>query len=86
MYTVALAVFRHTRRGHLIPLLMVVESQCGCWGLNSGPLEKQSVLLTAEPSRHPDETFSMLCAFVVVVVVVKDPQSEDSTMGCCLSP
>jgi len=26
------------------------EPPCGCWELNSGPLEEQSVLLTAEPS------------------------------------
>jgi hypothetical protein len=26
------------------------ESPCGCWALNSGPLEEQSVLLTTEPS------------------------------------
>jgi hypothetical protein len=26
------------------------ESPCGCWDLNSGPLEEQSVFLTAEPS------------------------------------
>ena len=26
------------------------EPPCGCWGLNLGPLEEQSVLLTAEPS------------------------------------
>jgi hypothetical protein len=26
------------------------EPPCGCWDLNSGPLEEQSVLLTAEPS------------------------------------
>ena len=26
------------------------EPPCGCWELNSGPLEKQSVLLPAEPS------------------------------------
>jgi hypothetical protein len=26
------------------------EPLCGCWELNSGPLEEQSVLLTAEPS------------------------------------
>ena len=29
------------------------ESLCGCWGLNSGPLEEQTVLLTAEPSLQP---------------------------------
>jgi hypothetical protein len=26
------------------------EPSCGCWDLNSGLLEEQSVLLTAEPS------------------------------------
>jgi hypothetical protein len=26
---------------------------CGCWGLNSGPSEEQSVLLTTEPSLQP---------------------------------
>jgi hypothetical protein len=25
------------------------EPPCGCWDLNSGPQEEQSVLLTAEP-------------------------------------
>ena len=29
------------------------EPPCGCWELNSGPLEKQSVLLTTEPSLQP---------------------------------
>jgi hypothetical protein len=29
------------------------EPPCGCWGLNSGPLEEQSVLLTAEPPLQP---------------------------------
>jgi hypothetical protein len=26
---------------------------CGCWDLNSGSLEEQAVLLTAEPSLQP---------------------------------
>ena len=26
------------------------ETPCGCWELNSGPLEEQAVLLTIEPS------------------------------------
>jgi hypothetical protein len=29
------------------------ELPCGCWELNSGPLEKQSVLLTSESSLQP---------------------------------
>jgi hypothetical protein len=28
----------------------VCEPPCGCWDLNSGPLEEHLVLLTAEPS------------------------------------
>jgi hypothetical protein len=28
------------------------EPPCGCWDLNSGPSEEQSVLLPAEPSRQ----------------------------------
>ena len=29
------------------------EPPCGCWDLNSGPLEEQSVLLTTKPSLQP---------------------------------
>jgi hypothetical protein len=29
------------------------EPPCGCWDLNSGPLEGQSMLLTTEPSLQP---------------------------------
>ena len=29
------------------------EPPCGCWELNSGPLEEQAVLLTMEPSLQP---------------------------------
>jgi hypothetical protein len=29
------------------------EPPCGCWDLNSGPLEEQLALLTAEPSHQP---------------------------------
>jgi hypothetical protein len=29
------------------------EPPCGCWVLNSGSLEEQSVLLAAEPSLQP---------------------------------
>ena len=30
------------------------EPPCGCWELNSGPLEEQAMLLTSEPSLHPN--------------------------------
>ena len=38
------AVFMHRRH---------CEPTCGCWELNSGPLEEQTVLLTSEPSLQP---------------------------------
>ena len=31
-------------------IIDVCEPPCGCWELNSGPLEEQPMLLTAEPS------------------------------------
>jgi hypothetical protein len=49
-YTVA--VFRHQKK--VSDLIMDgCELPCGCWDLNSGPSEEQSVLLTAEPSLQP---------------------------------
>jgi hypothetical protein len=33
------------------------EPPCGCWDLNSGPSEEQSVLLPAEPSHQPPNWF-----------------------------
>ena len=33
------------------------EPPCGCWELNSGPLEEQVVLLTTEPSHHPNSVY-----------------------------
>ena len=41
----------YSRRMHQIPLQMVTLCfPCGCWELNLGFLEEQSVLLTTEPS------------------------------------
>jgi hypothetical protein len=40
------------------PITDVCEPPCGCWELNSGPLEEQSLLLTAEPSLQPCFLFS----------------------------
>ena len=31
------------------------ELPCGCWELNSGPLEEQSEFLTTEPFLQPQE-------------------------------
>jgi hypothetical protein len=59
-YTVV--VFRHTRRGHQIPLRRY-EPSCDCWELNSGPVEEQSVLLTTEPSL---QHYLFLCIYLHV--------------------
>jgi hypothetical protein len=50
-------IFRHSRRGRQICYEDGCEPPCGCWDLNSGPLEEQSLLLTAEPSLQPPTCF-----------------------------
>ena len=35
--------------------LITGGAPCGCWDLNSGTLEEQSVFLTTEPSLQPQE-------------------------------
>ena len=37
----------------LDPITDGYEAPCGCWELNSGPLEEKSGLLTTEPSLQP---------------------------------
>ena len=56
MYRSILSVtlFRDTRRGHQSDFIADgCEPPCGCWELNSGSLEEQSLLLTTEPSLQP---------------------------------
>ena len=43
--------FRHKKES--APITDGCELPCGCWDLNSGPLEERSLLLTAEPSLQP---------------------------------
>ena len=38
----------------------VMGSQCSCWQLNSEPVDKQPVLITAEPSLQPLASASLL--------------------------
>ena len=45
---------------------MLTFKNGGCWELNSGPLEEQTVLLTTEPSFHPHE-LSILKVLVVTL-------------------
>jgi len=41
----------------LDPITDGCEPPCGCWDLNSGPLEEQSVLLTTEPPLQLRQNF-----------------------------
>jgi hypothetical protein len=54
------------------------EPLCGCWGLNSGPLEEQSVLLTAEPSFQPLPSVLAFSSLCVGISVKKDVQKYTS--------
>jgi hypothetical protein len=66
----------HQKRA-LDPITDGCEPPCGCWGLNSGPLE-QSVLLTAESSLQPCSKFLMLCyhfSMYSSVILSKSPFS-----------
>ena len=45
------------------------EPPCGCWDLNSGPSEEQSVLLTTGPSLQPLALgFKGLCIHFIICV------------------
>jgi hypothetical protein len=46
------------------PIADGCEPPCGCWELNSGPLEEQPVLLTTEPSLQLPEVFFMILVCV----------------------
>jgi hypothetical protein len=49
------------------------EPPYGCWDLNSGPSEEQSVLLTTEPSRQPFSNeiylYSLIQWFLIFLVL-----------------
>jgi hypothetical protein len=42
------------------PITDGCEPPCGCWDLNSGPLEEQSVLLTTGTTLQPYQTYLYL--------------------------
>jgi len=52
IYKYTVAVQTHQKRASDL-ITDGCEPPCGCWDLNSGPLEEQSVLLTTEPSLQP---------------------------------
>jgi hypothetical protein len=78
-YTVA--VFRHTGRGHQIPITDGCEPPCGCWDLNSGPLEEQSVFLTAESSLQP-----LVCYFCVCFLETRFHPVVEASLEFTMEP
>ena len=50
-------------------LQLVVSWECGCWELNSGSLEEQTVLLTTEPSLQPLCPLFICYLFIVAHVI-----------------
>ena len=59
----AVAVFRHSRRGHQIFVMDGCEPPCVCWNLNSGPLEN---ITSAELIELEDITRKSLKKFLTV--------------------
>ena len=49
----------------------LIKDGCGCWDLNSGPSEEQSVLLTTEPSLQPRFGFFEMGFLCVVLTVLE---------------
>jgi hypothetical protein len=58
------------------------EPPCGCWYLNSGPLEEQSVLLTAEPSFQLPTSRICFCVFVCLFCFVFRDRVSLYSLGC----
>ena len=53
------------------PTIDGCEQPCGCWELNSGPLEEQPALLTADPSLQLPHV-----AHVLFGINNKNPESD----------
>jgi hypothetical protein len=52
-YEYSLYIYGTCQRTASDPITEGCEPPCGCWELNSGPLEEYPMLLTAEPSLQP---------------------------------
>jgi hypothetical protein len=68
-YVSALSLKTHLRASD--PITDGCEPPCGCWKLNSGPLEEQSVLLATEPSLQPLLFIFKSWFFCVALAVLK---------------
>ena len=52
------------------------EPPCGCWEMNTGPLEEQPVLLTTEPSLQPPWTSFIICLIVNAGLAIQVVQND----------
>jgi len=63
------------------PITDGCEPPCGCWELNSGPLEGQLVLLTSEPSlQHPAKFLKHISSLLLLLFI----SFRDSVSPCSL--
>jgi len=71
------------------PITDGCEPPCGCWESNSGPLEEQSVLLTAKPALQPQAILffflKVLNASVVLMPTAVYIRIINNQMGWCTS-
>jgi hypothetical protein len=58
IYFIYVSTLRTHQKNASDPITDGCKLPCGCWELNSEPLEEQSVLLTAEPSLQHSKTFT----------------------------
>jgi hypothetical protein len=69
------SIYCHSLEAHQIkasdPITDGCEPPCGCWKSNLGPLEEQSVLLTAEPCLLPLKEFCFCFFFLFVCVCTR---------------
>jgi hypothetical protein len=64
------------------PITDGCEPPCGCWELNSGPLEEQSVLLTTEPSLQPPSLAFLIMRFLWFLNLVQPVLLSGSAVYC----
>ena len=68
VYSVLPACMLTSQKRALDLIIDGCESSCGCWELNSGPLEEQPVRLTSEPSLQPLLPFTLYTSAYTIAV------------------
>jgi hypothetical protein len=85
IYLLILCIFVHCscfqtyQRRASDPITDGCEPPCGCWELNSGPLEEQSELLNGEPSLQPLSSYFLKSHVSKSSSVLFNPDSTHSS-------